>query len=244
MAVFSRVKTWVSNEVLTASDLNAEFNNLLNNTIPASIEDQSADVATMQATADPGGVGTESLATTLAGEIQRLRFAIKRIAGGAQWYTAPAYDLGSTIAAGDIANDAITTDKILDGNVTPAKLSASNHTLSLSCGSTSVNNVAYTDVANLTATITATGRPVLVMLVPDGSGNTTGTGNTSDCFLAFVKNTVVTAEFRLPGSGSYQPANFSFVDVAGTTGSVEYKVQVKGSVAVPVRYMKLLVKEL
>ena len=29
----SRVKSWVANEVLTASDLNAEFNNVLNNAL-------------------------------------------------------------------------------------------------------------------------------------------------------------------------------------------------------------------
>ena len=29
----SRVKTWIANEVLTASDLNAEFNNILNNAL-------------------------------------------------------------------------------------------------------------------------------------------------------------------------------------------------------------------
>ena len=123
MAVFTRVKTWVSNEVLTASDLNGEFNNLLNNTIPASIEDYSADVSTMQTTADPGGVGTESLATTLAGELARIRYAIKRIAGGAQWYTAPVVTLGSTISTADIEDLSVTQPKLAlnavdTGNIT------------------------------------------------------------------------------------------------------------------------------
>lgn len=125
-AIFTRTKSWVSNEVLTASDLNAEFNNLLNNTIPASIDDYSADVATMQSGADPGGVGTESLATSLAGEIQRLRFAIKRIVGGDQWYSTPSFDLTTaSLTASNIASDAVTTVKILDDNVTIAKLANS-----------------------------------------------------------------------------------------------------------------------
>ena len=124
MAVFTRIKTWVSNEVLTASDLNGEFNNLLTNTKPESIEDQSTDVATMQATVDPGGSGTESLATTLAGEIQRLRYKIKQIIGGPYWYSTPVLDLFSTIATADITDLAVTTAKIDDLAITSGKLGA------------------------------------------------------------------------------------------------------------------------
>lgn len=123
MAVYSRIKNWVSNEVLTAADLNAEFNNILTNAQPSGIEDYSADVSTMQSTTDPGGVGSESLATTLAGEIQRLRYAIKRIVGGAQWYSTPSFDLtNASIGTANIANNAVTTAKIADGNVTNAKI--------------------------------------------------------------------------------------------------------------------------
>ena len=32
MSTYSRVKTWSSNETLTSSDLNAEFNNIITNT--------------------------------------------------------------------------------------------------------------------------------------------------------------------------------------------------------------------
>jgi len=123
MAVFTRVKTWVSNEVLTASDLNGEFNNLLNNTIPESIEDYSTNVSTMQTTADPGGVGTESLATTLAGEITRLRYKIKQIMNGAQWYSTPVGSLSTGgITDSTLASNSVTTVKILDLAVTQPKL--------------------------------------------------------------------------------------------------------------------------
>jgi hypothetical protein len=49
----------------------------------------------MQTTTDPGEVATESQATTLAGELERLRFAVKEIKRQDQWYesgwgTAPA----------------------------------------------------------------------------------------------------------------------------------------------------------
>jgi hypothetical protein len=155
MAVFTRVKTWVSNEVLTASDLNGEINNLLTNTKPESIEDYSADVSTMQSTTSPGGVGTESLATTLAGEIQRLRYKIKEIIGGAQWYSAVA----------------IPTANIADLAVTRAKMEAVGQQLSASSGVYQSTSTSRSAVTNLSVTITSTGRPIRVMLVPDGSAN-------------------------------------------------------------------------
>src|SRR5690606_5719912 len=95
MALFSRVKTWVSNEVLTAADLNAEFDNILNNSVASSIIGASANVTAMQATVDPGDVGSESLAASVTGELQRLRYVIKRIVGGTQWYEAPVGNLGA-----------------------------------------------------------------------------------------------------------------------------------------------------
>lgn len=147
MAVFSRIKTWVSGEILTAADLNAEFDNILTNMAPAGIEDASANVGAMQATTSPGGVGTESLATNLLGEIQRIRFKIKQIIGQAQWYSTPVGSLSTNgiltasindlavttakidalaVTAAKIASNAVTTAKILDANVTVAKLSSLN----------------------------------------------------------------------------------------------------------------------
>lgn len=61
--------------------------------IPANIDDYSADVTQMRLTIDPGDVGSESLASDLAGEIARLRYTIKNIKdllnGSAvpQWYS-------------------------------------------------------------------------------------------------------------------------------------------------------------
>lgn len=169
MAVFSRIKVWVSGEILTASDLNNEFDNILNNMAPAGIEDASANVSAMQATVDPGGVGTESLATSLLGELQRLRYVIKRIVG-AQWYSDP----GRTLAAGglsvqtaDIAANAVTTPKIPDGAITPAKLSALNYQKSASCIVFQTTSTSLIDVTNLAVTITTNGRPIMAMLVPD-----------------------------------------------------------------------------
>lgn len=88
-ATFSRITTWSDGQVLTAGTLNGEFDNVLNNFDPSGVDDQSTDVTAMQSTADPYPGGSPSLATDLAGEIQRLRYQTTAITGEAQWYIDP-----------------------------------------------------------------------------------------------------------------------------------------------------------
>lgn len=95
MSLLSRVKTWITGETLTASDLNAEFDNILNGLTPTYIEDASADSTAMRATADPYPASSESLATSLLGEIQRIRYMLAQITGETYWYIDP----DTTIAA-------------------------------------------------------------------------------------------------------------------------------------------------
>jgi hypothetical protein len=78
--------TRAAGTVLTANIYNTDHQNHIDNGIPGQLDDYSVSVAQMQTTTDPGEVGTESLATSLAGELERLRFAIKEARGGAQWY--------------------------------------------------------------------------------------------------------------------------------------------------------------
>lgn len=88
MGLLAREKTWAV-EILTYTDLNAEFDNILDNGLdPSKIEDESANAGEMQATAVPytQSTSTEVLATDLRGEIQRLRYAIKQMTGKSQWY--------------------------------------------------------------------------------------------------------------------------------------------------------------
>jgi len=85
-ATFNRLKTWIS-ETLTASDLNAEFNNILDNFTPTGMDDYSANNTEMQTQVDPGGVGTESRATNLAGEVARLRHQMAELKGTTYWYS-------------------------------------------------------------------------------------------------------------------------------------------------------------
>ena len=99
---------------MTAGDLNSSFTTAaVTNSTPQCLDDYSATVAQMQSTANPYSGGTESLATSTAGEIERLRFMFQQIFGLTNWYrhdqaptfsfshmNASALHLGSTGVAG------------------------------------------------------------------------------------------------------------------------------------------------
>jgi len=117
-ATFSRLKNWIA-ETLTYADLNAEIDNILNNLTPSGVDDYSTNTTQMRVTTDPGEVGTESLATSLAGEVERLRFAIKEIKGTdvAQWYSSSSYSLGSlgTAIGGGLPNNRLASGRTRSG---------------------------------------------------------------------------------------------------------------------------------
>lgn len=98
-SVFNRVKTWITGEDVNASDLNAEFNNILNNLDAEGIGGYGDNVAEMQTQTDPGEVGSESLPTSLSDEIERLRFEIAQMKGETYWYTNPATNLSALNSA-------------------------------------------------------------------------------------------------------------------------------------------------
>lgn len=75
--------------ILTGAIYNADHQNHVNNAVPAGIDDYSEDVTQMRVQADPGASGSESLATSIAEEITRLRYVLARLAGKTYWYDAP-----------------------------------------------------------------------------------------------------------------------------------------------------------
>lgn len=138
-ATFSRVKTWTT-ETLTDSDLNGEFDNILNNLTPAGIDDESAADAAMQATTDPYPAAAISKPTSLQGELQRLRYLIKQITGEAQWYIDPDNTIATLHADLETAKTDITNALVLDP--TPdADVSTSGPTTTL----TAAANLAFGD---------------------------------------------------------------------------------------------------
>lgn len=57
---------------------------------PTLIDDYSATAAQSNLTHDPGEPGAEDLATSMAGELERLRFRLQEMTGGATWYATDA----------------------------------------------------------------------------------------------------------------------------------------------------------
>src|SRR3990172_8388618 len=119
--LYSKVKTVVDGETITAADRNAEHDNHITNSIPTMIDDYSANATEMQTTTDPYPGAVASLATHLAGELERLRYLIKQITGEAQWYIDPDTDLtlvATKVGAETLTNKTITAPAISSPTVT------------------------------------------------------------------------------------------------------------------------------
>jgi len=86
MAALYTHTTRATGLTLTAAIYNSDHQNHIDNGVPAQFDDYSTNVAQMQASTNPGEVGSESLPTSLATELERIRFAIREIKGTAQWY--------------------------------------------------------------------------------------------------------------------------------------------------------------
>ena len=79
-------KTWAFREVLQSSDINSAFQRTVNANTPTCTQAYSSSVSQMQSASDPYPSSSESLASTLSGELERLRFQIKAVVGKGQWY--------------------------------------------------------------------------------------------------------------------------------------------------------------
>lgn len=112
-----RVKTWVAGEDVVYSDLNAEFDNVLTAMQPLLMDDYSVNATQMKVKTDPGEVGSESLATTLAGEIARLRFLISEITGEDEWYESP---VSSLLGLANAIGTGLTDNRLVSGRVISA----------------------------------------------------------------------------------------------------------------------------
>lgn len=74
--------------------------------------------------------------------------------------------LDANVTAAKLATDSVTTGKIADGNVTRPKLASVGQQISASSGNFTTTSNTLVDVTNMSVTITTTGRPVMVMVMP------------------------------------------------------------------------------
>ena len=112
---------------------------------PTKIGDESDNAATMQANTDPYPLAVASLATTLQGEILRIRYLIKQITGETHWYIDP----DNNLATLESNQNVIETWK---GNIT-ASTTEINQLNTLAATTISANQWAL--LGGLSATLTA-----------------------------------------------------------------------------------------
>lgn len=205
-ALFPRLTTWNSSADLSTAtfltQLNAEFDNILNNLLPTGIDDYSINVTQMQIQTDPGEVGSESLATTLAGEFARLRFAIKEMKGTTYWYSTAASSIAELASAlgGGLPANRVSSGRVRTTSGQPIFLVPHGTNATVTCAGAVtpfiyyVNSTQYTISTNVTAT----------SLVTAPSSNNTAAVN--DSFLsnqAFSKlNGEYGTEITIDGMGS------------------------------------------
>lgn len=153
--LYNRIKTWGPTDTVIGTDLNAEFDNVLNNFIPTMMQGYSVNAAQMQVQTNPGTVGAESLATALSGELERIRFTLAAITGNTYWYQSPAASistLNSALGATTIANS-ITSGRILSTSSQPVFLVPSGSTNTVTLKATTVPFVYK--IAGTTYTVSA-----------------------------------------------------------------------------------------
>jgi microcystin-dependent protein len=109
---FTKLVTVTTGQLITAAERNNEFDNVIANCTPTGIDDESSNVTAMQATEDPYPASVESLATSLKGELKRLRYLVAQLTGKTYWYQDPETSLNGVIGA-------------LSDSATPASTAAS-----------------------------------------------------------------------------------------------------------------------
>lgn len=241
---------------LTKAQLDAAFDaveTLINTTKLSSTELQTSAVAT--ANIADSAVTAAKIAAAVAGD---------GLAGGAGTALSVSVDSSTIEISADslrVKDSGIGTAKIADAAVTPAKKAALGQQISSSSGAYTTTSTSFTDVTNLTFSITVTGRPVMVALIPDGdtvnvscigvtnSGSTAAGGQvkirrgstTLGLYLLRNLGSNTTRALQLP------PSSFFLVDTGASAGTQSYAVSVlaaSGTDTVNVSYVKLIAYEL
>lgn len=108
------ITTRATGTILTASIYNSDHQNHVDNNSPQGVGGYSDNVAQMQVQTSPGGLASETLAGSIAGELERLRFVLSRLVGKNFWYEAPNIDLNSIIPTFAGKNKIINGDMRVD----------------------------------------------------------------------------------------------------------------------------------
>lgn len=96
------ITTRVDGETLTAAKYNADHQSHIDHMEPVYVDDYSASLSQMRSQTDPGESGSEVLATTLAAELERIRYRLAEISGMTYWYQTGTGVRAQSIAAASL----------------------------------------------------------------------------------------------------------------------------------------------
>ena len=159
-------------------------------------------------------------------------------------YSAGADQVGIAVNGVNAATFAAST-LTLAGTLAVGSLPASNTAVSTSCGNFSTTSASLTDVTNLSAAITTSGRPVLVMLISDGTGSSTYVSDAAQVgHIAILRGASKVADWIIQSTGAV-PIAFIHFD-APVAGTYTYKAQasITGGATITFRNAHLRVFEL
>jgi hypothetical protein len=125
------------------------------------------------------------------------------------------------IVAGQITSGTITTTQINgSAGITTGQIAAVGQQVSSSCGSYLTTSTSYANVTNLSVTITTTGKPVELSLIPDGTSSGSSLGSNVTMTLEFFNSTssAIVGVYTLPTNQSIivPPPPVKDVPAAGT----------------------------
>lgn len=262
--IISRIHTFSDGDTLTAAQLNAEFDNVVNgvNSIDNSNISTSAAISPTKISAGIAGTGitrngtTGALTPTVDGtsidvgglglEVVPDNSTIERNASGIR-----VKDQG--IVTAKIADLNVTTGKLADASVTQGKRAALGQQVSTASGAYTRSTHSFADVTNLSVSITTTGRPVFVGLISkpatsytdivlpaDNSGSHAGIKFQSDgSDISEFQNDQISVVSVVPCSA------FAVITVpTAATHTIKVQAQGNGSSVITIRDCELVAYEL
>jgi len=146
-----------------------------------------------------------------------------------------------------VKDGGISTVKIANAAVTAAKRAAITSNESSSCGAFSTGSTSFVAVTNLSAAITTSGRPVLMFLKSDSSGNGSAfrNDNTSGGELRFLRSGTEIARIAIGSFGYTAATTLYTMETSLAAGSYTYTVEIRSvSGTTELNYFKLFVYEL
>jgi hypothetical protein len=234
--LFNRLKKWYGLDVVQNTDLNAEFDNIINNLGPSGMSGWEASIAQMRLQTSPGTYGSESLATSLSGELQQIRYQLNAIIGGADgvWYDQPALNLSQVQT---FLPTAPPPNRIISGAVVATSLQplhlvpsgGSTKTVVLKCTTVpfvvEINGTTYTFSSDITSpTLGLAPAATNTALVNDAT-NADGSNKTKG-FGALVQDFAALADGSVRTLGEYpiycDTVGASIYNLAGTYQAFSY----------------------